>query len=61
MNEFRTPNQRPTSPQGWPQHDPAGAWGSLQARTAAEATVAERMTFIRKVYALFIRSSCSSR
>jgi len=53
MNEFRNPNQRPTSPQGWPQPDPAGGWGSLQAQTAAQATVAERMSFIRKVYALF--------
>ena len=57
MNEFRTPNQNPNSPQGWPQHDPAGGWGSLQARTAAEATVAERMTFIRKVYALFFAAT----
>ena len=57
MNEFRNPNQRPHSPQGWPQHDPAGGWGSLQARTAAEATVAERMTFIRKVYALFFAAT----
>ncbi len=57
MNEFRNPNQRPTSPQGWPQPDPAGGWGSLQAQTAAQATVAERMSFIRKVYALFFAAT----
>ncbi|MCA1612757.1 MAG: Bax inhibitor-1/YccA family protein [Acidobacteria bacterium] len=57
MNEFRTPNQRPTSPQGWPQQDPAGGWGSLQAQTAAQATVAERMSFVRKVYALFFAAT----
>jgi FtsH-binding integral membrane protein len=58
MNEFRTPNQRPHSPQGWPQQvDPAGGWGSLQAQTAAQATVAERMSFVRKVYALFFAAT----
>ncbi len=51
MNEFQSQNQRfNQSPQGWTQE---GGWGSLQAQTAAQATVAERMGFIRKVYALF--------
>jgi FtsH-binding integral membrane protein len=60
MNEFRTPGQRGNAPQGWPQrqqYDPAGGWGSLQQQTAADATVAERMTFIRKVYALFFAAT----
>ena len=57
MNEFRTPGQRGNAPQGWQQYDPAGGWGSLQQRTAADATVAERMTFIRKVYALFFAAT----
>jgi len=58
MNEFRTPGRRGDAPQGWPQqYDPAGGWGSLQQQTAAHATVAERMTFIRKVYALFFAAT----
>ena len=60
MNELRTPGrQRGDAPQGWPQqqYDPAGGWGSLQQQTAADATVAERMTFIRKVYALFFAAT----
>ena len=59
MNEFRTPGQqRGDGPRGWQQqYDPAGGWGSLQQRTAADATVAERMTFIRKVYALFFAAT----
>ena len=60
MNDFRTPGQqRGDAPQGWPQqqYDPAGGWGSLQQQTAADASVAERMTFIRKVYALFFAAT----
>ncbi|HZH32673.1 MAG TPA: Bax inhibitor-1/YccA family protein [Pyrinomonadaceae bacterium] len=54
MNDFQSPNQRypPQERQAWPPQN-AGGWGSLQAQSAAEATVAERMGFIRKVYALF--------
>ncbi|MEJ7713179.1 MAG: hypothetical protein WKF84_25880 [Pyrinomonadaceae bacterium] len=40
------------SPSSWGQ-TPEGGWGSLQAQTAAQASVAERMSFVRKVYALF--------
>ena len=51
MNEFQSQNQRFNQSQpGWTQE---GGWGSLQAQTAAQASVAERMGFIRKVYALF--------
>ena len=50
MNEFKNQDQRFRQPQAWP---PEGGWGSLQANTAAEASVAERMGFVRKVYALF--------
>ena len=52
MNEFQSPNQRFNPRQAWPPQD-AGGWGSLQAQTAAQATLAERLGFIRKVYALF--------
>ncbi len=51
MNESQSQNQRYTQPQGWPP--PAGGWNSLQAQTAAQASLAERLGFIRKVYALF--------
>ena len=46
MNEFQSQNQGYGERQG-------GAWGSFGAETAARAAVAERMSFIRKVYALF--------
>ncbi len=46
MNQSPFQNQ----PQGW---QPEGDWNSLQAQTAAVASVSERMGFIRKVYALF--------
>lgn len=58
MNDFQSPNQRftPEERQAWtPQN--AGGWGSLQAQTAAQASVAERMGFIRKVYALFFAAT----
>ena len=54
MNEFKSQNQRINQPQAWP---PEGGWGSLQAQTAAQASVSERMGFIRKVYALFFAAS----
>ncbi len=50
MNDFQSQNQN-FRQQAWPPAD--GSWGSLQAQTAAQATVSERMGFIRKVYALF--------
>jgi modulator of FtsH protease len=54
MKEFPTNNQRTNQPQAWPPTQGGeGGWGSLQASTAAEASVAERMGFVRKVYALF--------
>jgi modulator of FtsH protease len=52
MREFRSPGTGQDSRGGWPPR-PDGAWGSLQAQTAAQASVAERLGFIRKVYALF--------
>jgi modulator of FtsH protease len=52
MNEHQYRNQRfGGGRQAWPPQ--GGAWGSLQATTAAEASQAERLSFIRKVYALF--------
>jgi len=56
MNDYRSPNQRFNSPQAWPPSE-GGGWGSLQAQTAAQATVAERMSFVRKVYALFFAAT----
>jgi FtsH-binding integral membrane protein len=53
MNEFRNQNFNQQQ-QPW---SPAEGWGSLQATTAAQASVAERMSFVRKVYALFFAAS----
>ena len=50
MNEFQ-PRDRQFKQQAW--RPDADVWAGLQAQTAAEATLAERMGFIRKVYALF--------
>jgi modulator of FtsH protease len=55
MNEFQSNNQRYNRPDAWPTGE--GGWGSLQATTAAQATVAERMSFVRKVYALFFAAT----
>ena len=50
MNDFR--QQGYERQQSW-QQTHGGAWGGLQAPTAAEVGVLERMSFVRKVYALF--------
>jgi len=52
MNEFQSQNQG----YGRPQQQ-GGAWGSFGAETAARAGVEERMSFIRKVYALFFAAT----
>lgn len=59
MNDFQPRNQQLNQQQqAWPPAGGGGtAWGSLQAPTAAQATVAERMGFIRKVYALFFAAT----
>jgi FtsH-binding integral membrane protein len=51
MNDFQFPNKRPAQT-AWSSM-PENAWNNLQTPTAIEASVAERMSFIRKVYALF--------
>jgi FtsH-binding integral membrane protein len=57
MNEFQNRNQRYSQqPSPWSQPD-SGLGGSLQARTAAEATLQERLGFIRKVYSLFFAAT----
>lgn len=56
MNDFQSRNQRYEQRQGWQQQQP-GAWGSFGAETAAQAGLAERMGFIRKVYALFFAAT----
>jgi modulator of FtsH protease len=50
MNEFQSQNQRYQQPPSWSQQ---GGWGGMLARTAAEASLPERLAFIRKVYGLF--------
>ena len=55
MKDFQSRNQRFEQQQGWQQQ--AGAWGSFGAETAAQASVEERMGFVRKVYALFFAAT----
>lgn len=56
MNDFQ--NQRYNGQQqGWQPQQPGAAWGSFGAETAAQASVSERMSFIRKVYALFFAAT----
>ena len=50
MNEFNQQKRGYTQPQGWQQPQ---EWGTITPPTAADASVSERMGFIRKVYALF--------
>src|SRR3954470_15096417 len=54
MNEFQSQNQRYTQPPSWSQQ---GGWGGMLARTAAEASLPERLAFIRKVYSLFFAAT----
>ena len=58
MNDFNSRNQHRYEQRehGWQQQQP-GAWGSYGAETAAEASVEERMGFVRKVYALFFAAT----
>lgn len=55
MNEFQSRNQRSSQTSSWLQPD--AGWGSLQAQSAAQATLAERLAFIRKVYGLFFAAT----
>ena len=50
MNEYDPQNRHYSQPQAWQSDDREM---SFQPRTAAEASVSERLGFIRKVYALF--------
>ncbi len=54
MKDFQSQNQRFNQQQGWQQ---PGALGSYGAETAAQASVEERMGFVRKVYALFFAAT----
>ena len=54
MRDFQSRNQRFEQQPGWQQ---PGAWGSYGVETAAQASVGERMGFIRKVYALFFAAT----
>lgn len=51
MNDYNKQNRNYTGG-GWQQAQ-AETWGGMQAVTAADAPLAERLTFVRKVYALF--------
>jgi modulator of FtsH protease len=55
MNEFQSQNQRSSQRPSWSQ--PESGWGSLQAQTAAQASLTERLSFIRKVYGLFFAAT----
>jgi modulator of FtsH protease len=55
MKDFQSRNQRFEQQPGWQQQP--GAWGSYGVETAARASVAERMGFVRKVYALFFAAT----
>lgn len=59
MNDFNSRNQQQYEQRehGWQQPQQPGAWGSYGAETAAEASVEERMGFVRKVYALFFAAT----
>ncbi|HYN83824.1 MAG TPA: Bax inhibitor-1/YccA family protein [Pyrinomonadaceae bacterium] len=54
MNDYRNQryNQQQQSQHEWPVRAD-GEWGVLEPTTAAHVDVAERMSFVRKVYALF--------
>ena len=56
MNDFQNQRYNQQQQQGWQQQQP-GAWGSFGAETAAQASVEERMGFVRKVYALFFAAT----
>ena len=52
MNPFQSQNQRYRQPGQW--QGPEQGWGNMIGRaTAADASLQERMSFVRKVYALF--------
>ena len=56
MKDFRSPNQRYSGPQSW--QTPGTEWGTgLPQPTAAQASLTERLGFIRKVYALFFAAT----
>jgi len=56
MNDYQSQNQRYNEQQAWSPSS-EGGWGSLQEQTAAQASLAERMSFVRKVYALFFAAT----
>ncbi len=57
MRDFQSENQRYERQQGWGRPQQPGAWGSFGMESAAQASLAERMGFIRKVYALFFTAT----
>jgi modulator of FtsH protease len=56
MNDFQNQRFNQQQQQGWQPAQP-DAWGSFGAETAAQASVDERMGFVRKVYALFFAAT----
>jgi len=57
LSNFQSPNQRYSEQRAWTPTPEVGGSNRWQMQTAAEATVAERMGFVRKVYALFFAAT----
>ncbi len=58
MNDYQPNNQqRYNRPEAWPPPAGGGWAGGLQPVTAAQVSVEERMSFVRKVYALFFAAT----
>jgi modulator of FtsH protease len=58
MNDYEPKNQqRYNRPEAWPPQAGGGWAGGLQPVTAAQVSAEERMSFVRKVYALFFAAT----
>lgn len=58
MNDYQPNNQRYNRPEAWPPQAGGGwAGGGLGPATAAQVSAEERMSFVRKVYALFFAAT----
>lgn len=57
MNDYQPNNQRYNRPEAWPPQAGGGWAGGLQPATAAQVSAEERMSFVRKVYALFFAAT----
>jgi modulator of FtsH protease len=57
MNDYQPNNQRYNRPEAWPPQPGGWAGGGLGPVTAAQSSAEERMSFVRKVYALFFAAT----